>query len=368
MEQLRKKAKAYWRYKHALDLLGLAVSIAYLAAIQFTGISSALADFCLRLSGNFYLAFSIYFAVIGLAYHILTLALNFYDGFALEHKFSLSNQGIKDWFKEDAKRWFVSTPISLALVLVFYAAARNFPNAWWIVSSLAWALFSVFFANVFPVLIIPLFYKCSILKNSELRSRVLEQAERFNIKLMDVYEIDFSKNTKKANAAVVGWGNTRRVILADNLVNEFTPDEITVVIAHEMAHYKMSHVWKLLAMGGASSTIFFFAIKKTFGAVSQALMSGGPFDMAVFPAILIAFIIYNLISAPVQNAISRTMEANADALALRITRLKGPFISLMQKLASKNLADADPNILVELLMYDHPPIAKRIRFAQTFKG
>lgn len=363
MDESQRKAKAYWRYKNILSLLGLVVLLSYLFIIQFS-VSASLKAFSLSLSGNFYVSFFIYLIILNLGYYLVSLPLDFYGSFILEHKFSLSNQNARDWFKDEMKKWLISIFLSLLLVEIFYAAARNFHDFWWVIASFIWLTFSILFAKIFPIFVIPLFYKSKPLESNELRDKVLGLAKRFGIKIMDAFEINFSRTTKKANAALVGWGDTKRIIMADNLIKEFTVDEIEVVLAHEMAHYKLNHIWKLISAGSVFTVLLFFILSRIVGPAASAFSADGPFDMAIFPAIYLIVVIYGFVTMPIQNAISRKLETDADITALKITGLKDAFTSLMKKLASKNLSDENPNILIEILLYDHPPIAKRIALAE----
>lgn len=363
---MENRAKVYWRHRYISGFAGLIILLLYLALIQFSGASYAIKAASLSLSGNTYISLAIYLIIINLGALLVTLPVSFYEGFIVEHKFSLSNQDPATWIKDEAKKIAISTVIFVIVVEIFYAVAYHVA-AWWIAASVLWVVFSVIFVKLFPVLIIPFFYKCKALTDRNLRDRMLELASRFGIKMVDAFEMDFSRTTKKSNAALVGWGNTRRMLLTDNLLNEFTPDEVVVVAAHEMAHHALRHISKMLFLEAASATIFFFLLSRVFDGLIRLLGAAGPFDMAIFPALWLIFLIYNLVTMPVQNGFSRTMERNADLLALKVTGLKNSFISLMKKLAEKNLADESPNRIVELLLYNHPPIRKRIELAENYE-
>lgn len=353
---MNNKAKAYWRSKHFLNLAGLILLSSFLIIIQFTGISARAESFSLSLAGNFYIALCLYLLVISLAYYILSLPLSYYEGFVLERSFSLSNQSFKKWLADDLKRCAVSVPVFLIPVVVFYALARNFQSTWWVLASLFWVGFSIALAKLFPVFVIPLFYKYKPLSDGgALRKMMMSLAGEMGIKVMDVFEIDFSKTTKKSNAALVGWGNTRRVILTDNLINEFTPGEVSVVVAHELAHHKLKHVWALAALSAFLTLLFFFLVSR----LAWVSFSG----MSIFPSLWLAFIIYGLVTMPLANGYSRKLEKEADILALETTRSKDAFVSLLRKLAEKNLSDENPNKFIEYMLYDHPPISKRIALA-----
>lgn len=360
----QKKAKSYWRQKHALSLWELAFSVGLLALIQFTGVSTALKTLAINSARNFYFALIPYLAGFGLIYYLATLPFGFYEGYVLEHRFLLSNQTLAGWAKDEAKKCVISFVIFLLMMESLYAIAMSFQANWWVAAAIFWVFISIVFAEIFPVVIIPLFYKYNKLSDNELRNTTFELAGKFGIKLMDVFVIDFSKNTKKANAAIVGWGRTKRVILADNLINEFTPTEVKVVIAHEMAHYKLKHLWKLVFASAASITFFFFVLYRVLPGLAAFFGLTGPLDMAMLPMLYAIFILYELILMPIHNGFSRKLEKDADVMALEITKLSAPFISLMEKLAQKNLSDKFPGRLTEYIFYNHPPISKRIALAR----
>lgn len=360
---MNNRAKVYWRYRHGAYFLSLAILCAFLSIMQFSHISSKLKCAVTAISANFYISLFLYLACIGVCYYLIMLPLNFFEGFIIEHKFDLSNQGLSNWLKDDIKKSLISSAIFFFIIEMFYVIARSLPDTWWAACALFWVGFSIVFTKLFPVLIIPVFYKYTVLAKPGLRSRILKLSDFFAIKVMDIFEIDFSKNTKKSNAALVGWGKTRRVILADNLVNQFSEDEVEVVVAHEMAHSKLHHIWKIIVLNALSTTLSFFLLSKILAPIANVSGAAGPFDVSILPFIFLWLVVYGFIMMPLGNFISRKMETNADKMAIEATGLKGPFVTLMEKLGEKNLSDPAPSPLVEFLFYDHPPISKRIALA-----
>ena len=254
------------------------------------------------------------------------------------------------------------------LVELFYAVTRAFPSAWWVIASLGYIAFALIFSKVFPVVIIPLFYKYKNIQDEALRRAILDLARRAAVKVTDAFEINMSKNTKKANAALVGWGDTRRIILADNLINEFSPEEVSAVVAHEIGHYKLRHIWKLILSGAASTFAGFYIFSLLAGRMIQFFRADGVSDFYMFPSVGLAFMLFNMVALPAHNAYSRFLERQADIFALRLTGSKSGFISVMEKLAEKNLSDTNPGRIIEFLFYDHPPISRRIESARVFEG
>jgi STE24 endopeptidase len=183
--------------------------------------------------------------------------------------------------------------------------------------------------------------------------------------------MDMSRQTKKANAMFTGLGNTKRIVLGDNMVDEFTTDEIEVVIAHEMGHNLLHHIWQGILFSAVITGIGFFIIHLTgpriINRFRKRLKIENMADVASLPLIVLIFAIYGIITMPIFPAYSRHMERQADKFALDMTYNNEAFISTMNKLAYMNLADPNPSPIIEFLLYDHPPISKRIKFAQEYK-
>lgn len=226
--------------------------------------------------------------------------------------------------------------------------------------------FSIILAKLMPVVIIPLFFKYKKLSDENLRERIIRLAHKMKVKILDCFEIDLSKKTLKGNAAFVGIGNTRRVILSDTLRDKYSYEEIEVILAHEFAHYQLRHLAKMVVVNSLVTSLIFYAIFKTsiyalnlFGLSSLA-------DIAGLPVIFIYFILFGIIMQPFEAFVSRSFERSADSLALETTGLKDAFISTMDKLAKQNLSDRSPHPIIKFFFFDHPPIEERIKMAENY--
>lgn len=292
--------------------------------------------------------------------------MHFYSNFILEHKFKLSNQRFFNWIKDDIKRGSLSLIIFLVFMHFLYIFLKAFDQTWWIWMAIFWFIITIFIAKITPIFIIPLFFKYYPVED-RIKKEIFELSKKCKIKILDVYKINFSKKTNKLNAAVVGLGKTRRVILADNLVHNFNDGEIAGVLAHEFGHHKLLHMWKLIAFGVGSIFFSFYVLYLVLSKMVIFLNGENIYDIKIFPAILLVFFLTGLLTLPLQNGFSRKLEKEADFFALEVTQDKNSFISLMKKLAEKNLADSNPSKLVKFFFYDHPPISERIRFAEDFK-
>lgn len=366
-DSVLEKSKRYSFRKYSLRLLEMVYLFVMLFVFLGSGASDALAGRISGLAPNNYLAVSLYVLVVFLAYYLFNFPINFHLSYRLEHEFQLSNQKCLDWLKDEFKTGIVSYAVGLIIIAAFYYALGHFVDYWWLAISFFWISFSFIFANLAPVIIIPLFFKYTRISDEELRQRIMRLAERMKVRILDVFEIDLSSKTLKANAAFLGWGATRRVILADTLKNKYSQDEIEVILAHEFAHFKLKHLLKLILINSAATTVLFYVIFKTSGYVLRFFNLFSLSDIAALPVLFIYFNLFEILTKPLMNFFSRQMEKNADSMALKISPLKEAFISMMDKLANQNLADRNPHPLIRFYFFSHPAIDERIAMARSMK-
>jgi len=313
---------------------------------------------------GFYAACFFYMAVLYFFMYLVGLPLHFTSSFIVEHRFDLSTQSIFAWCKDELKSLALSLALWEACIIVFYFVLRTFPSLWWVIAALLWIFFSIVLARVLPVLLIPIFYKYSPVEEGPLKERILALAERCSLSLLNVYQIDFSKKTRKANAALVGMGKTKRVVLADTLVNEFSPAEAESVVAHEFGHSRYRHIWQLLFFSGAVTLLAFFLLFLSAHRIVEVTGASGLSDLYLFPVLMLLLFIFGLAILPAQNFFSRCLERQADRYAMDMTGDTDTFISVMRKLSEMNLAEEEPSLLKKIFMYDHPPVGERIRMAE----
>ena len=304
---------------------------------QWLGFSSLLAARAGAWSGIPFVALTWYLGIAFLGYFILNLPFNFYGSFLLEYSFRLSTQKFSDWFKDQIKGLSISFIIVWILTQALFYVVNRFPQNWWIYVSLFWIFSSVVLTKVAPIIIMPLFFKSKKMEDELLKARILDLAGRMGVRLLDVFEIDFSKKTVKANAAFTGMGSTKRVLLADTLRNKYSHEEIGVILAHEFAHYKLRHVLKLILMNGVATFISFYLIALT--SYDAASFFGLPrlSDMAALPIFFMYLTILGVVMQPFGNWVSRCFERSADRMALSVTKDPGAFIAMMEKLSDQNI-------------------------------
>jgi STE24 endopeptidase len=364
----QKQAKQYSRIRRRLWLADTLFSAVYALAWLFLSWSISLREWLSTITTNDWLLIALYIAIFGGAYAIFNLPLGYYSGFVLPHRFGQSNQSFKDWVVDQLKGLAIGAPLGLIMLELLYVALRLTGNSWWLWVAGGLLLFNVLISNLAPVLIMPLFNKYIPLgdEHKELEERLLDLAKRANTKVKGVFKFDMSKRTKAANAALTGLGNTRRIILGDTLINEFTLDEIETVLAHELGHHVHKDIPFLIAFGTLSTTLSLFIASLALGSAVSFFSFTSAADIAAFPALMLILGAYGLLTSPIDNAISRWRENMADDYSLSSTKKGEAFASAFTRLANQNLGEIDPEKWVVFMFYTHPPLGERIEKARRF--
>jgi STE24 endopeptidase len=365
LEKTPDRAKQYSRSKLATGVLKMTLGFLFLAAFLLSGASSELYGLFRSLSNNYHLQLSGYLLVFSAGYYLLFLGLDFYGDVVLERRYGLSNQTTAGWLVRSAKEWGLSALLIVGVLNLLYAVIRSLPHWWWLIAAVGWFVLLVLISKITPAVIVPLFYKMVPLKDSELADRLLTLAGRCGVRVKRVFEIKLSKETNKANAAVIGWGRNRRIVIGDTLLTLCSNDEIEAVFAHELGHVALHHTWKLLAGSAASFVIGFYLLYLVLSPSAAALGFAGPADIAAVPLLLLWIATFGFLSKPLQTAYSRHLEKQADLFILDKVEKPETLASALTKLADRNLSDPNPGRLVEALFYTHPPIAKRIAYLQN---
>jgi STE24 endopeptidase len=363
----QQRAKRYEAIHNLLFVGETVYTILLLLAFLYFEGSDVLADIAQSVSRNPWIYVAIYGAVVVVATKLFFLPLNFFGDYFLEHKFGLSNESFGGWVLDELKSLALNLPLSVAILDVLYFLLRRAGEWWWVGAGVFFLLFGVVMSALFPVLILPLFYKLQPLENESLRQKLTALAQRVGAKVLGVYRMGMSDKTKKANAAFAGLGSTKRIILGDTLLDKFAEDEIEVVMAHEMAHYKHGDITKMIAWGTVTT---FIGLKVADLGLHWGMARLGyehVWDIAAFPLLALCLFVFGLAVMPLNNAFSRSREWKADATALELTANRDAFIRAMRKLADQNLADLSPHPLVEFLLHDHPSLARRIAWAEQWQ-
>jgi STE24 endopeptidase len=360
------EALRYNRIRRWLGVADFIVGFAFLVVLLVTGWSGWLRDVAYRMGfQNYSLSVFMYLVLLLVISKALGIGLDYY-GFSLERRFKLSTQRLRSWIWDEVKGFLVGLVLGAVVVEVLYFTLRQWPQHWWIV---AWVLFMGLFillAQLAPVVLFPIFYKFEPLDDEDLRRRLVVLSERAGTRVRGVYRWKLSEKSKKANAALTGLGATRRIILADTLLDNYTADEIEAVLAHELGHHVHRHILKSIFVQGAITLFGFWAANWTLHyAVDQHLFEEMS-DFANLPLLALVSVVLSFLLMPALNAFSRFNERQADRYAFESIVSVEPFISSMNKLAEQNLAERTPSKWVEWFFHSHPAISRRLTAAREW--
>jgi len=359
-DQLARRSKRYQRCKLALGITEWAVEMLLLIGLLASGGTTALRDLAGRFSANAWAIVLLYLIPIGLLFTLVSMAFSATRTFLVDRRFGLSTASFGVWLADQLKGMALGGFFWLAGIEILYALLRHFPNAWWIWAGIAFSLIFVLLAQLAPILIFPLFYRFTQITDSEITGRLERLAARAGTRIRGVFEVNLSRKTRAANAALVGFGRTRRILLADNLLDNFTLDEIETVLAHEFAHHTQHHLPKAVAIQTATFFLLFYGIHVVLRGVGDHWGLRGAADIAALPLVALAATVLGLVLLPLTNGLLRHFERNADGYALDVATHPRAFCSALLRLAQINLADRYPNRLVEWIFYTHPSIGSRI--------
>ena len=360
------EARKYNRLRRWLGIVEFALGLALLLVLLLTGWTGWIRDIAYR-SQSYALAVFLYTLMLVVISKILGLGLDYYS-FRLEHRYRLSNQKLRGWIWDQTKGLLVSTVLAGLLVELLYFIIRQFPEHWWVLAWLGFLGVAILLAQLAPVILFPIFYKFEPLPDEELKSRLVRLGERAGTRVRGVYKWHLSEKSKKANAALTGLGNTRRIILADTLLDNYSPDEIEAVLAHELGHHVHKHILKSIGVQAGVTLVGFWAANWALHyAVDRWHMFETISDFANLPLLVLIFTVLSFFLMPALNAFSRYNERQADRYAFESIASVAPFVSSMNKLAEQNLAERTPSRWVEWWFHSHPAIARRVAAAEAWQ-
>jgi STE24 endopeptidase len=367
------KASRYHRLRRQAAVLSVALSAVVLAGLLLSGASRVLADAAVSWThasaGRFSPAVTAIYVTIFAAVHEATaLPLTYYRGFFLERHYGLSSETFGAWLRDHAKAVALAFVLGLGGAEIVYLTLSVWPEWWWLASAAVFAAAMVGIAKLLPLVLLPLFYKFAPLDRESLRARLVSLSKRAGVPVLGIYEWGLGEKTRRANAALVGTGATRRIIVSDTLLAAYSDDEIEVILAHELAHHVHRDILRGLVAESVLLLVAFFAAAVALETFWERTGLRSPGDVAGLPLLLLAGGAVTVAATPAVNALSRWNERRADRYALTLTGQPGAFISAMKRLAAQNLADERPSRVVLWLFHTHPPIEQRIEAARRFQA
>ena len=361
------EVRKYNRIRRWLGIADFVLGLGLLLVLLLTGWTGSIRDAAYSLASQGYvLAVFLYVVILVLIAKALSLGMDYYD-FHLEHRYALSNQRLRSWAWDEVKGLLLTLVLAGLLVELLYFIIRQFPQHWWVVAWIGFLAVAVLLVQLAPVLLFPIFYKFEPLQDEDLKTRLVRLGERAGTRVRGVYKWNLSEKSKKANAALTGLGNTRRIILADTLLDNYSGDEIEAVLAHELGHHVHKHILKGMVVQAAVTFVGFWAANWALRySIDRWHWFETISDFANLPLLVLIFVVLSFLLMPALNAFSRYNERQADRYAFENTASVEPFITSMNKLASQNMAERTPSRWVEWWFHSHPAISRRVTAAENW--
>jgi STE24 endopeptidase len=295
------------------------------------------------------------FALFSVVIFLIVLPLQYYRGFVIDHSFGLSNQTLASWFMDVLKDRAITLVINTAALTLLYTLIIYIPGNWWMVASAVFIIFLIVVVFIYPILIDPLFYNFSPLEDKELQKSIIKMTDDAGIEVEKILIADASTKTNRVNAYFTGLGNTKRIVIYDNLLNNYSKEETLSVIAHEIGHWKYRHIFLSIIMGAAGIFMIMFILK-----LIQANINLNT-SVKLVIILFIVFSLLNYLSMPLQNFVSRQFEKQADRTVFELTGDRDTQVEILGNLARSNLSNVDPGPVLKYILYTHPPTMDRIR-------
>lgn len=365
------KAFSYHKNRLLVSVVSNLLTASIAVFFLFSGFSASLSRWAVSKNKNFLIAAALYYAVYSIINYIIGLPLSFYSGFKIKHSYGLSEQKLSKWIGDSLKSFLLSTALLSVTTGALFVLINACPGYWWLYAGLVTVPIMVLVSFISPVLIDPIFNKYEDLENKELESKIHKLLKRTIVENSRVFQVNKSVDTKEMNAYMTGVLNTKRIVLWDTTINNLTEGETLSVVAHEMGHYVMGHIWKMTLLTGAAGIIVLYLIDR--GAVWALERSGGLFgfnalgEVASIPLLLIVGGVVMFIVTPFANAYSRYMEHEADTFELELTRDNSAAASSLIKLHYNSLILPEPGIIFKLWRCSHPTFRERVEFANSYK-
>jgi STE24 endopeptidase len=364
------RASRYHRLRRRAVLASAAASGLWMLALLLTRATLGLERWisasvsALRPSLAGILALSLFVALVALSVEAVRLPFAVYRGLVLERKYRLSTISVSTWVADHAKASALGLLLTIGAGVAIHFTMIALPRAWWAACAVLFGLAGAALAGIAPVVLMPLFYRFRPLERETLRDRLVALSARAGVRVLGAFEWGLGEKTRRANAALVGLGRTRRILVSDTLLSEYSEDEIEVILAHEIAHHKHHDLWSALGIEVAVSAVSLLAGHVAAVRWAAAIGASGPSDPAALPLIALAAGVTSVLLTPAANAWSRHNERRADRMALALTGNPSAFISAMRRLGAQNLADQRPSAPAFWFFHTHPTIDERIDAAR----
>jgi STE24 endopeptidase len=298
----------------------------------------------------------------------IALPLAYYRGYALPRAFGLSRQSPRGWAFDWIKGTLLGTVLGSLVGGAFLWTVVATGHNWWWTFALIASLVGLVLVFATPYVLVPLFFKMEPLSDSATVERIHALVNRAGAPVRDVCSLDFSRRTAEANAAVIGIGRSRRVVLADTLLAEFSPGEVDAVVAHELGHHVNRDVQRLLLANAVLIWLGLFAAERLVSVALPVLSLPSLAYVPGYPMLFFVAELFFLIASPLLNWWSRRLETGADRFALQLTGDPSAFATAMRRIGCQNLVELCPPRWSEVLLATHPALQRRIQLAQSWRS
>lgn len=367
-EEKYRKSQDYQRVNMRFGLLTSTLSFLAIMVFVIAGGFAFLDGWIRQVTEHPILMALLYFGILGLASDILSTPFSLYDTFVIEERFGFNRSTLKTWLTDKLKGWALSLVLGgglLAILIWFFQIAGSW---FWVYAWLFLTGFSVFMAMFYSSLIVPLFNKQTPLEQGPLREAIEEFARKADFRLDNIFVIDGSRRSSKANAYFSGLGPKKRIVLYDTLIEEHSTEELVAVLAHEIGHYKKKHIVKGMLLSAVTSAVMLYLLGLALNRPELSLALG--VEQTSFHIGLIAFgLLYSPISTLLGiagNWLSRKHEYEADAFAATSFDA-APLQQALKKLSVNNLSNLRPHPLNVFVGYSHPPLLQRLEHLEQFR-
>ena len=368
--EAKAKSDAYFEGGYWIIAYNALASIGAALALLFTRASPAMRDLAESVTTWRWLQTFIYAALFVLLTSVMTFPLSLYTDFTREHAFGLSNMSMNAWLKEYAMSLGIGTVLTSFFIVGLYGVIRRAGESWWIWATGVSVAFAMFGSMIFPVFISPLFNEYKPMREGMLKEEILSMARANGVPAENVYEFNASKQSKRISANVSGFLGTTRVSLNDNLLDRATPAEVRAVMAHEIGHYALGHMYEMMVTLTVLAAVGFLLIDVGFGVLHGTFGNWWRVrdftDMAGLPILVVVSTFFGVLATPITNTMVRANEAEADIFGLNAAREPDAFATISLKLAEYRKLQPTP--WEEFVFYDHPSGRSRISMAMRWKA
>lgn len=364
-----KKSQQYLKVNHKFGMLTSTISFVAMMAMLIFGGFGWLDELVRHWTINPIWMALLFFGILGFASDLLSMPFSIYDTFVIEEKFGFNKTTPKTFALDKLKGWVIGGIIGggiMALIIWIYGISGQW---FWLIAWGAITFFTIFMTMFYSNLIVPLFNKQTPLSDGELRDAIQQFSDKVGFKLKNIYVIDGSKRSTKANAYFTGLGPKKRIVLYDTLISDHTTEELVAILAHEIGHYKKKHTLSGTILGIIQTGIILYILSLFIGnpLLSQALgAKEGSFHMGLLafgmlysPLSMILGILMNMLSRKNEYAADRFAAVNYNGESLK---------EALKKLSVKNLSNLRPHPAVVFVHYSHPTLLQRLKGIDDGKG